>query len=497
MACVLPSDESHSVFVTIEQRSGIVNRGSAMVLRARAWQPADDGSIRNLDGVVFTWHSSDPRIASVAPEPDGRATITGVRSGQTRITAIPVQLEDAARGFVEIRVANTVEIDRASPDTVRYGQQLTLQGVGLGRIDRVFLGDAPLIADSTSFTGDSAGVGSMRFWVAFPASSGQALAAIAEGFSAASPDTIVVVAEDTYETGDTFPASISLDGPAIRHPDVVFFNPALAIEADASSDDSVVAKDHFHFIRSDTSRPLTVILKTPSLPLGQLDADIYATAEPFWSIGLNNHARCGGPERITGTRTDSVIRVLEAGATRSFRIDVRGQQGGYSIELRDGEPDPHPQTPADRFEYNDHCQAAFDNQQDEARQINLSNGVFEEELSIHRPYDIDWYKFDTGTDEIGVVSVRLIPLPAGAADFSDLDLFTTGLVEDGISATPGSSVEELQFVTSFTTEYDIVVFDQIGVPTRYLLCISLGTACVSASNSRTRRAAPIAEPASR
>jgi hypothetical protein len=490
-SCLLPTDESRSVFVTMEQGSGVIGRGGTLVLRAQAWTTASDGSVRSLDGATFTWRSSAPAIATVVPGVGGRATVTGVRSGSVRIFAIPDQFNDPGLGEADIRVANTVEIDSVRPETVRFGQELTLYGVGIGKIDRVFLGDAPLIPDSATFTGDSAGVGSMSFWVRAPASTQRVLAAVTEGFSASSPDTVVVIPEDFYETGDTVPVPVSLDGAPIRAPNVLFYNPALSIEGVATGADTVPAQDNFRFFRTRASGPLTVVIRAAVLPLGQFDAVIrpYPTISLFsgWGIGVQSQ-RCGGAifsgsTIVTGTRTDSVIRVVDPTTASSFRTDIRGDRGNYSIEIRDGEPTADPSMPADRFEYNDHCEAADSNYADPGRLIDVTIQPFREDLTIHRPYDIDWYKFNITPDSAGLISVSVKSLPAHAADPSDIDLYVVrpfGLIT--LSATAGSSSETTQFVSEpFGGPYYVLVIDQAGAPTRYSLCISFGTACAAGS----------------
>ncbi len=477
-ACLFPTDESRSVFLTVERGNGVVSRGGELRLRAQAWATASDGSSRALEGATFTWTTSDSSIASIAPGIGGEATATGVRSGSVRITAIPDQFADAPPGEVEIRVANTVEIDRVEPDTVRFGQQLTVYGIGLGTIDRVFLGNAPLIPVSGSFSGDSAGVGSARYWVQAPASSQRLLAAAVEGFSASSPDTVVVIPEDIYETGSATPADISLDGPPIGPRNVLFYNPALTIEGVPTQEDTVPATDIFRFTRSSTARPLTLIFKATVLPLGRFEANIHPDPIEFgreWGIGVQAQV-CGFHTFVTGTRTDSVIRVVEPASTDTFRTDVFGDRGSYSIEVRDGAPTEDPAVPDDRFEYNDQCQAAARNAAEDGRRMDLNVGTFDETMTISRPFDIDWYNV-VGDD--GLVSVRIASLPTGAIDASDLDLYVIGPFSGEVlspAPVPGSSQEGAQFL-GIGLGFTVLVIDQVGVPTRYALCISRGTAC--------------------
>jgi hypothetical protein len=480
--CLLPSDDSESVFVTIEPASAVVGRGGTLELRAHAWLTVEDGSIRRLDGATFRWSSTDPSIASVTTGLAGQATITGVRSGSVRVVAVVDEFEKAEPGSAELRVANTVEIDRVVPGTVRFGERLTIHGVGLDKVDRVLLGDAPLIPDSASFTGDSAGIGTMRFWVRAPASSDRLLAVAREGFSASSPDTVFVLPEDVYETGDTLPVAVSLDGPPVRSPAVLFYNPALSIEGIATTEDSAPGIDNFRFTRSAPSGPLTMIIKASVLPVGRFEASIHPDPVPLfsdWGIGVKEQ-RCDFPV-VTGLRSDSVIRVVEATSSGAFRLDVSGERTNYAIEVRDGLPSTDAAIPPDRFEYNDHCQAARANFEQDSLRIDLAVRPFEEDLSIDRPFDIDWYEVEVGTESPVLLLARVMALPTGAADSSDVDLLIVRGFDDILrGATPGSSTEGLQFEAA-PGRYSVLVFDQVGVPTRYSLCISEGAICAPAS----------------
>jgi hypothetical protein len=486
--CLFPADESESVFVTIEPATALVSRGGTLGLRAHAWLTVEDGSTRPLEGATFSWSSTDPAIASVVPGVAGQATVTGVRSGSVRVAAVLDEFEQVEPASAELRVANTVEIDRVVPETVRFGEQLTIHAVGLGEVDRVLLGDARLIPDSGSFTGDSAGIGTMRFWVKAPAFSDRLLAVAREGFSASSPDTVFVIPEDVYETGDTLPVAVSLDGPPVRSPAVLFYNPALSIEGIATPDDSAPGIDNFRFTRSAPSRPLTIIIKASVLPVGRFEVNMHPFPAPDfsssdWAIGVKAQ-RCDFWIE-TGSRSDSVIRVVEATTSSSFRLDVSGERTDYAIEVRDGAPAGL--VPPDRFEYNDHCQAAKANFDRDSLRIDLAVQRFQEDLSIDRPFDIDWYEVDVGTESPVLFLARVMSLPTGAADSSDVDLLIVRGFDDVLrGATPGTSNEGIQFEAA-PGRYSVLIVDQVGVPTRYSLCLSQGTACAPAFQGSVRQ----------
>lgn len=477
-ACVVPSDQSDSVFVTINSGSAVVSRGGALTLQARAWRGSPDGSAVALGGTSFVWSSSDLTIARVIAGPGGRAVVSGLSSGNVLIRASARDFEEAAPVEVGIRVANTVEIDQVTPKTVRFGEQVTVIGVGLGKVERVFLGDAPLVPDSASFTGDSTGVGSMRFWVSYPASSQRLLAVASEGFSASAPDTTFVVPEDVYER-DGEPALISLDGPVVRRPDVLFYNPALAIEV-GSEGDSV------RFVRSDTSTSLTITIRTTSpLTLGfesSISPDGPSLFGPGWRMGTQVQECRSRTFNAPSIPPDSVVRVVEGPTSSAFRVGVSGPAAGYSIVVRRGRPVPDSRIAPDRFEPNDQCEAADHNFLDPDLRLELAASALSEVMTIDYPYDIDWYHFSVPEGGSQLVTIRTAALPFGAADSSDVGLYLLDGFNTIATAAAQGSTETIALEVS-VGDYYLVVADEGGVPTRYALCIALGTACLLPSSS--------------
>jgi Bacterial pre-peptidase C-terminal domain len=473
-ACVVPSDQSDSVFVTINSGSAIVSRGGALTLQARAWRGSPDGSAVLLGGTSFVWSSSDSAIAGVTPGPGGRAVVSGLSSGMVVIRASAKDFEDAAPVEVGIRVANTVEIDQVTPERVRFGEQVTVSGVGLGKVERVFLGDAPLIPDSASFTGDSTGIGSMRFWVAYPASSQRLLAVATEGFSASAPDTTFVVPEDVYERPDGLPAMVSLDGPVVRQPDVLFYNPALALELGSEG-------DSLRFFRSDTSTPLTITIRTASpRTLGfepSISPDGPSLFGPAWSVGAQVQQCRSTIYNLPSIPPDSVMRVVEGSASSAFRVGVSGPAAGYSIVVRRGRPVPDSRIAPDRFEPNDQCEAADHNSLDPDLRLDLAASFLSEVMTIDYPYDLDWYHFSVPEGASQLVTIRTAALPFGAADSSDVGIYLLDRFETIATAAAPGSTETIALEVG-AGDYYLVVADEAGVPTRYALCIALGTACM-------------------
>jgi hypothetical protein len=477
--CALPSDESDSVFVTIEAGRGLVHRGDALTVQAHAWRGSSGQADAELRGVSFLWSVSDSSVARIVPGEGGRAVVTGLSSGRVTLRAKTKDFEDAPAGKAELRVASTVEIDRVTPDTVAYGEQVTVEGVGLGGVERVFLGDGALIPDSASFEGDSVGAGSMRFWVALPAASDRLLAAAKEGFSASAPDSTIVLSHDVLETGDGSYPVIPLDGPVVQDPDVLFHNPALLLEPDRPSDD-------YRLVRSDTTRPVTVIVRAQRPDLG-VDAVVTAFPEgefdEDWGMGGQSQ-RCGElqvpvPEAVP----DSVVRVVEGGASRDFGVHVTGSTtAGYSLEVRRGRLVVDSRLQPDRFEPNDQCLLADRNFEDPDRALQLGASPVSEVLTLDYPYDLDWYRIEVPGEfeERPLVTIRANPLPFGAADSSlvRIYLIDPNDAQNPVRAkSPGGAGEQTIAEELETRTFYLVIADEAGVPTRYGFCVALGTGC--------------------
>jgi hypothetical protein len=477
VTCTLPSDQSDAVFVTVESGPGLVHRGDALTVQAHAWRGSSQESAAELRGTSFLWTISDPSVARVAPGVGGRAVVTGVSSGRVSLRGETRDFEDATAAEVEIRVANTVEIDRVTPETVSFGEQVTVEGVGLGGVERVFLGDGALIPDSASFRGDSVGTGSMSFWVPFPASSDRLLAVAKEGFSASAPDTTTVLSHDVFETDDGTDPVIPLDGPVVREPDVLFRNPALFLEFDQEIDD-------YRLVRAKTSQPITIIVRRAGRPELGFDAMVmpFRSDEPDadWGIGGQSQ-NCGNfGVALPAALPDSVVRVLDGPASGDFEVRVFGFTGAaYSMEVRRGRPMPDPRIQPDRFEPNDHCRLADQNFDKPDLTMDLAVNAVSEVLTLDYPYDLDWFKLRVPGEfgERRLVTIRSDPLPFGAADSSLVLVYLIDPEDADVVQSRGDGAEQTIAEEVEPGDYYVVATDEAGVPTRYGFCVALGTAC--------------------
>src|SRR5947209_2458809 len=206
--CVFPTERDDSVRVTIEPLPVLV-RGDETYATARAWHILAVADSQEIANVTFIWSSDDPLTATV----DATGHIVGIKSGTTAIRAAAANFDKrAAAGEIALRVSNTLEIDSIRPDTVRYGEIVTVYGVGLLDTLGVFvqIGTADLI--QVPFTAALAPNGTSRisYWVPPPAHSAR-LFYIGAGVFGFSTDTVRVVRRDIYEPNETSPTLINLE----------------------------------------------------------------------------------------------------------------------------------------------------------------------------------------------------------------------------------------------------------------------------------------------
>ena len=231
LACTGPTDLSPGIGVTIEAPSPVLLRGTQAPVLARVWRPGANGDSIELHNVTLMWSSGAPLIATVESGTQGRGRVTGVNSGYVEIRAAVPSYENAAPAILSLRIANPLEIDSISPDTVRYGDRVTIYGIGVGELFFVGLGSGFLISDSLSIAGDKSGLSRQSFWVPWPSLTGNIFAA-GSGQLISASDTTIVVPWDLYEPNEVVPTDIPLDGPDLfpTVPALRFLNPALAFE---------------------------------------------------------------------------------------------------------------------------------------------------------------------------------------------------------------------------------------------------------------------------
>jgi hypothetical protein len=487
LACAGPTDLSPSVWVTIASPSPVLLRGTQTQLQARVWRPGASGDSIEMHNVTLLWSSEDPQIATVEQGGTGRGRVTGVNSGIVQIRAIAPGYENAAPAVLPLRIANPLEIDSISPDTVRYGERVTMFGIGVGDLFFVGLGSGFLINDSLSIGGDRKGLSYQSFWVPWPAQSGNIFAA-GSGQLVAAADTTIVLPWDLYEPNELSPTEIDLEGaapfPAI--PVVRFFNPALAFE---DMRQFPFGLDWYRLRATNRDAPYTIIFDAAALggahttyltdrvrPAGPTD-----TTE--WRVGSGEYTCKGYHFRPQQAVSDSVIVAL--GRLPASAVDfVSGyvQEGRYLMAIVQGYVTADPRLAPDPFEENDLCIFADENFAAVPTRGDLGAKPLAENLTIDNAHDIDWIRFRVPGVVAQPVAIRTAAQPFGIVDRSDIDLYvltvptpTQGLNLAGLDTARGSA-NSLNLLLS-PGDYYLAVVDSAGMPTRYGLCVAVGTSC--------------------
>jgi len=477
--CVYPTERDDAVRVSITPIH-ILFRGADTVATARAWQMVGPGDSLQIANVVFVWSTSAPNVATV--DPAGR--IVGITSGTAIITAAALNFDKRQLAAADtVRVSAPIEVDSIRPTTVRYGEMLTLYGIGADSIFQATLRGAPLIpnlfADSTYATGAQR----RRYWVPFPARTDSlAIIGIYNGsgvFGFVRGETTKVVERDLYEPDDTAPQPLDLDAapPFAPAPALVFFNPALAFEP--LRRDEKTGADWYRF-RQAEARDLTIILTAPQIAgtfstyltdsLGW-NGTSYVTGKDAWTFGPGSHA-CHGlafaPPQAVADSTIVAFKHLAAGTLDAIAVyTTPGRYGlgviaGYQSEL-----------PADAHEDDNSCNAA------DLR--DTLQAPFRDTLTIENPHDVDWIRFHyTNGGLTTSAQVRLHAFPGAHPDsLKDLDLYVIKVPQAGDAAlqvmladtAAGSDVNRTASLA--TGDYYLAVVDFAGTATTYEVCVAV------------------------
>ncbi|MFN2400219.1 MAG: Ig-like domain-containing protein [Gemmatimonadaceae bacterium] len=478
--------------MTISAASAVLIRGDEAQLTAQAWQRGGGGGgitgdSLELKNVDLRWSSTDTRIATVVSAPGGIGVVTGVNPGIVQIRAVAPGLESGSQAAFVLRVANPLEIDSVGPDTVKYGEKLTMYGVGVGSLFFAGLGDGFLAPDSFSIAGIGDGLSQQSFWVLYPSRTGSIFAA-GSGQLIFASDSTVVLPYDLYEPNEASPTLLDLTEPppfpAI--PEIRFFNPGLAFEDIRQQ----VNADWYRFRTASTSTPYTFVFNAPALAgtnttfLAEPQPSL-GPASPFrWTIGSGFY-RCKGfdftPEEAP---SDSVVIALQRlPASGVDLVSIFAQEGRYVLAVIEGYVTARPSIQPDRFEENDICDFADDNYASATTRIDVTSTEFAENLTIDNPHDIDWIRFKVPGPLPIVVTVKAAR--AGSfpgVDRSDIDLYlltvpggSTGLVEKARDVNRGSTSAISRLLNP--GDYYLVVADSAGFATHYGLCIVAGSDC--------------------
>ena len=478
VTCAFPTDKSDKVFVTLEAPSHVVLRGQEMSIFAQAWRVtgADTQPITNVE---FAFASGSGSIARVDKNCCGYATVTGVNSGTVDIVARAVAFEQAQEADLALRVSSPLEIDSIRPATVRFGELITLYGIGVDSIFQVSLAGALLFQYPFSAGRDSDGYAHVSFWVPPPART-DSLFYVGNGVFGFTHDSVQVIRRDIYEPNETTPYVIDLDTsrpfPGTTLNAFLFLNPALAFEA--LPRDVKQGVDWYRLTQTGT-RDLSVILTAPeakgtfatfltdSLAFRASDTS-YIIGSNAWTLGPSSYA-CHGlgfapPEALA----DSTVVALKGVSGALDVLALYGQAARYGLAVIDAYVS---ELPPDHHEEDSNCSAA------DLR--GTRQAPFQDTLTIENPHAIDWIRFHYIQGGLGSsAQIRLHAFPGGpAAASKDLDVYVIKVPLAGdpglqilfADTTAGSDVNRT--VGLSTGDYYLVVLDYAGASTTYAVCV--------------------------
>jgi hypothetical protein len=487
LACSDSTEAVDQAYVTISSASPVVLRGAQLELSAKLWSrtaPGDSAEVRNAE---LIWSSDDPTLATLTSKDNNTAIATGVNSGIVQIHAVATGYQGATPASFSLRVSDPLEIDSMRPSVVRYGDKVTMYGVGVNNLFVAGLQGATLLPDTFSVSTGAGGVGQFSFWVPPPASSGQVVV-LSPGQIVVAPDSTTVLPRDLYEPNDQAPSLIDLSaGPFPAIPAVRFYNPALAFETRPRADSLGV--DWYRFNNVPAGGDLTFIFMAPTFKnahltfLGPTVNSADSVATPGWTIGSGLYYCKDHAFKVEEQPADSLIIALKDVPPGSLDlVSLFFVSGRYGLAVVDGYLTSNPAIGPDRWEENDNCEFADRNFAAPATHVDLAV-PFSDTLTIDNPHDVDWIRFHVPGVVTQTVTLRTAP-PASvqSADAGDIDLYVLGipvagspLDVRGSSRADGSS-ESLTLLLD-PGDYYIVVTDFAGKPTRYSLCAAVGLSC--------------------
>jgi len=516
VTCAFPTDKSNDLFVTVQTDSGrqVVLAGQKLLAHAYLWQRAgsDSAEVKN---VVFRWTTDNDSLAIVKDQGFGGAEVTGIASGTVTVSARAVAFEKSQTAYVPLRVSRPLEIDSVRPSLVRFGDTITVYGVGVDSIFIAFLDnttqfDYPLPGLIATRTRDSTGFSTATFWVT-PVAHSAPVSFIGPGVFGNAPDTTHVVPVDVLEPNETTPRPINLEAPPLiaALPALRFFNPALAFEPLKRDE---VGVDWYRFSQT-TPRDLTLILTAPDV-LGTFSTFLsdslvfvsgsgYFLGDSAWTLGPGSHACKGQPFEPVETQPESTVVALRGmPAGRLHALSIYSQPGRYGLAVFEGYITTDPGVGRDAHEEDDFCDAA------DARGLAVTlPGSFRDTLTIDNAHDIDWIRFRVTGVAGQIVTAKIAALPGATASSSDVDLYVLTVPGGGASSTldQKAASTDTGSTESITVllgqgEYYLVAVDYLGAPVAYDLCINTSgcsgfpVAPASSPKKSSLRASPAMRP---
>jgi hypothetical protein len=488
VACSDTTEAVNQTYLTISSASPVVLRGDQIELTARLWtrsSPGDSVEVRNAE---LVWSTDDPTLATLTPLDNNTTVATGVNSGIVYIRAVATGFQGSTPAAFALRVSNPLEIDSMRPAVVRYGERVTMYGVGVNSLFFAALQGAALLPDTFSVAAGAGALSQLSFWVPPPASTGPAIV-LSPGQIVVAPDSTVVVPQDLHEPNESSPSPIDLGaGPFPSLPAVRYYNPALAFEQRDRADSLGV--DWYRFNGVTAASDLTFIFKAPTFENAHLTflastvSNADSVAAPGWTIGSGLYYCKNHSFKAEEQPADSLIVALKNVPAGSMDlVSLYFVSGRYGLAVVNGYLTSDPNIGPDRFEENDNCEFADRNFAAPATRLNLTTPV-SEALTIDNPHDVDWIRFEVPGITPGLVSFRTAPpLALNPANRGDVDLYVLGVPAAagapldtlGVSRNDGST--ESVTVLLAPGLYYAVITDYAGTPTRYSLCAAMGSTC--------------------
>jgi len=505
IACSDTTEAVHQTYVTIASPSPVVLRGDQIELTAKLWirtAPGDSVEVRNAE---LVWSSDDATLAALTTKDNNTTVATGVNPGVVQIRAVATGFQGAAPAAFSLRVSNPLEIDSIRPAVVRYGEKVTMYGVGVNTLFFAALEGATLLPDTFSVAAGAGGVSQLDFWVPPPAKSGHAVV-LSPGQIVISPDSSTVLPRDLYEPNEDAPQTIDLSiGPFPSLPAVRFYNPALAFEDRVRADSLGV--DWYRFGGVTPGSDLTFIFMAPTFKnahltfLGPTVTNADSVATPGWTIGSGLYYCKDHAFKVQERPADSLIVALKnVPAGGMDLVSLFFVSGRYGMAVVEGYLTSDPAIGPDRFEENDNCEFA-DRNFNIAPILIDSTTPFSDTLTIDNPHDVDWIRFQVpGTIPQLVTFQTAPPAALDAASAGDIDLYVLGMPVAGSpldikSPPPADGPTESMTLLLDPGDYYMVVTDFAGTPTRYSLCAAVGSSCTPPTGFMTAPAASMSRGA--
>ncbi len=493
-ACSYPTDNSAGAWVTI-QAPPLIIRGADTVFTAHVYLLEHGKDTVEVKNVEVVWTTGDPTLATITPLSSRTARVTGVNPGFVTITAAAPTLQSAKESTLQFRVSDPLALDGIAPDSVKYGQQLTVTGPGADNVDVLFLGSQALQVNSFASTkNDTAGTGTSSFWVAFPARTSDTITAIGNGIVTGLRHRIVVNdTMDLYDPNSTTPAVIDIDQRPFSTPAnrgsfadfIAFLNPALYAEEPKTLP---FRDDWFRFTTAHPDSAVTFVYIAPSLFAREatfLGAPATAStiATPDWTYG-SGHYNCKGYGFTPGEEINTGFQVAftkmpPGGADLVSLFVDRGNYELAVVRAYAGVNGTHP----DRFAGDNTCDIADSNFVSPALKIDLTS-TFSDTLTIDNAYGLDWLRFHVPGASAQTVTVRMASrlFASATAGIPSVNLYvlnvpTVSVPLSILQSATGGGVNKSLSVSLAPGDYYLVAHDSVGVPARYSLCMTISASC--------------------